>query len=402
MKKILPFICLIAVSVLGIAQTQNALSFDGIDDYVTTSFSPPSGNVSRTIEAYIKTSANSVPTAGGIQQVIADYGSFVTGGRFTFNVLWGGAIRLEVGGNGVSGSIPVNDGMWHHVAAVYDPSNSAGTVTLYVDGNLDTQGTPTVSVNTSSGGTLIIGRRVDGVNNFTGEIDELRFWDTALSQNDIITGAGTEICPFSTGLLSYYQFNEGVANVSNTGINNLPEFVSGNDGTLQGFSLNGVASNWVTGAPVTRFIDTSVTLASNVLTAAQTGATYQWIDCNTGNNIAGETNASFSPIANGDYAVEITLLGCTQESNCINVNTLSIVSNLLNGVELASNPSKILNFNNYISGKIDVTVHSLTGKELFKQSLVDSKSISTSLSSGLYLVTVKHNGYSKTFKWIKK
>ena len=87
-----------------------ALHFDSLTTHVqTTSPGIPGGTQARTIEAWIKTTSNHVPTAGK-QGVIVDYGTFVTGGRFTFNVLWANAIRIEVGVNGLSGTIPINDG----------------------------------------------------------------------------------------------------------------------------------------------------------------------------------------------------------------------------------------------------------------------------------------------------
>ncbi|MGB1041433.1 MAG: LamG-like jellyroll fold domain-containing protein, partial [Flavobacteriales bacterium] len=123
-----------------------ALHFDSLNTHVqTTSPGISGGSQARTIEAWIKTTSNHIPgTSGGKQGVIVDYGTFVTGGRFTFNVLWGNAIRIEVGGNGLSGSIPVNDGNWHHVAVVYNPS-ATNKYSLYVDSVLDVTGNLTVS-----------------------------------------------------------------------------------------------------------------------------------------------------------------------------------------------------------------------------------------------------------------
>ncbi|MDP5102027.1 MAG: hypothetical protein NWQ09_11940 [Nonlabens sp.] len=76
------------------AQTQNAIALDGIDDYMSSTYAPPTGNVARTVEAYIKTTANAVPNAGGRQQIITDYGSLTTGGLFKFFFLFKNAIRL--------------------------------------------------------------------------------------------------------------------------------------------------------------------------------------------------------------------------------------------------------------------------------------------------------------------
>lgn len=59
--------------------------------------------------------------------------------------------------------------------------------------------------------------------------------------------------------------------------------------------------------------------------ANQTGATYQWLDCNNGNApISGATNISFTPTANGDYAVEITVNNCVDTSACENVTGVGI------------------------------------------------------------------------------
>jgi hypothetical protein len=181
------------------ANAQNGLSLDGTDDFVQTTYSGVSGNATRTVEAWIKTTANCDPGNGGAQKVIADWGAFTTGARFTFNVLWANAIRLEVGGNGLSGSIVVNDGNWHHVACVYDPT-SPTPVRLYVDGLLDVAGSITVPVNTGSSVTMRIGQRIDGVNSFDGEIDEVRVWNTAKSLVELTANMNNEMCSIPSEL----------------------------------------------------------------------------------------------------------------------------------------------------------------------------------------------------------
>ena len=95
---------------------QNAIQLDGVNDIVTVNYPGILGDNARTIEAWIKTSANYNPNTGGVQGVISDWGTFTNSNRSTFNVLFNNAIRFEVNGNGVNGTIPVNDGNWHHVA----------------------------------------------------------------------------------------------------------------------------------------------------------------------------------------------------------------------------------------------------------------------------------------------
>ena len=66
-------------------------------------------------------------------------------------------------------------------------------------------------------------------------------------------------------------------------------------------------------------VDTSVSLVGVTLTAATGGATYQWIDCDNGSlPIAGATGQSFMPSANGNYAVIVTVNGCSDTSGVQN------------------------------------------------------------------------------------
>jgi alpha-tubulin suppressor-like RCC1 family protein len=61
----------------------------------------------------------------------------------------------------------------------------------------------------------------------------------------------------------------------------------------------------------------SVSIFGNTLTADETGATYQWLDCDNANSpISGATNQSFEPGVSGNFAVEVTKDGCTSTSDC--------------------------------------------------------------------------------------
>lgn len=65
-------------------------------------------------------------------------------------------------------------------------------------------------------------------------------------------------------------------------------------------------------------IDTDVTQINSDLYVDQDNAQYQWLDCdNELINIPGETNQLFSPINQGNYAVQVVYNGCTDTSNCI-------------------------------------------------------------------------------------
>ena len=66
-------------------------------------------------------------------------------------------------------------------------------------------------------------------------------------------------------------------------------------------------------------LTTAVTVSGNTLTAERDlpGTTYQWIDCDNANAaIAGETNQTFTPSTNGNYACTVSTNGCEGTSAC--------------------------------------------------------------------------------------
>ena len=257
-KHILHLLLLANISTAFAQGNQNALNFDGSNDYVQTGYTGISGNTARTVEAWIKTTVNSDPSTGAAQHVIVDWGTTATGGRFTLNILWGNTLRIEVGGSGINGKTVLNDGNWHHVAASYDPS-ATYKFCLYVDGVLDTSANNTTTVNTTSGNTLIIGKRVDNVNYFEGEIDEVRVWNHARTASQIADLFDKELCPNHSGLVAYFRLNQGTANANNSGKTTAVNSISSAaNGSLINFGLSGSSSNWVSGSGINLAPDTTV------------------------------------------------------------------------------------------------------------------------------------------------
>lgn len=120
-----------------------------------------------------------------------------------------------------------------------------------------------------------------GNGNFLGNMDELRVWNHARTQQEIIDNMYCQLGNNELGLTAYFQFNEGIANGSNVGVNTLPD-LSGNShtGTLNNFGLNGNVTNWLAPGAVnaiaaTQSIETcdgnAITIGSNVYT---TNGTY--------------------------------------------------------------------------------------------------------------------------------
>src|SRR6185437_12328633 len=91
---------------------------------------------------------------------------------------------------------------------------------------------------------------------FQGSMDEIRVWTRALCQGEIQNNMNGELTLPQTGLLAYYQFDEGVASGNNSAITTLTD-VTGNgyDGTLNNFALTGTTSNWTNPGGVTNGVN---------------------------------------------------------------------------------------------------------------------------------------------------
>lgn len=84
----------------------------------------------------------------------------------------------------------------------------------------------------------------------------------------------------------------------------------------------------------------TTSLSGLTITATQTGASYQWLDCSLNAPIAGETNQSLTVTNNGSYSVVVTLDGCSDTSDCVTISDagLGSFSNLSDHFFVYPNP----------------------------------------------------------------
>jgi uncharacterized repeat protein (TIGR01451 family) len=69
--------------------------------------------------------------------------------------------------------------------------------------------------------------------------------------------------------------------------------------------------------------EATATLVGPYTLQASSGVTYQWIDCSTGQILSSETNQTVV-VNNGEYAVIVNDGQCSDQSDCITVNTVDI------------------------------------------------------------------------------
>ena len=163
-------------------ETGNALSFDGVDDFVQViGYKGIAGTSSRTVCAWIKTT----DTEG---EIVSWGKKGFGGGRWIFMTQGGGYLGLEVGGGVIVGSTFVCDDQWHHVAVVLenDGTPNINEVKLYVDGVFDAPSSVgDKEINTVLGPDVKIGVWGGGQRFFEGLIDEVRIYDRPLSVDEI-------------------------------------------------------------------------------------------------------------------------------------------------------------------------------------------------------------------------
>lgn len=110
------------------------------------------------------------------------------------------------------------------------------------------------------------------------------------------------------------------------------------------------------------------------LTAAQNGASYQWLDCDNGNApIPGATQQSFTPTVNGRYAVQITLGGCSRTSFCLTVNSVGLEEAQNNySLSIYPNPNNGI-FTVECTKHVDIEIYDAIGRSIFKKQITTNR-----------------------------
>lgn len=153
-------------------------------------------------------------------------------------------------------------------------------------------------------------------------------------------------------------------------------------------------------------VDTAVTNSGMALTATASNASFQWLDCNNGfAPIANATNATFSPLVTGDYAVEVTQNGCTDTSACHFVNTVGLAEGLELDVRAYPVPAENelrIEAAELLEGRLELM--DLQGRVLMERPLDGKLTVLElgSLAQGIYLLRVRGEERSKTLRIEKR
>lgn len=138
-------------------------------------------------------------------------------------------------------------------------------------------------------------------------------------------------------------------------------------------------------------IDNTTNLVGTTLSSNQFGATYQWINCGTGNsNISGAINQTFTPVINGSYAVTVTYNGCTVTSSCTTISNVGIEEyQLINHVTVSPNPSiRQFNFTGLV-GENTIQITDIMGRELItEKTFTEYHALKLDAAKGIYFYKI--------------
>jgi Concanavalin A-like lectin/glucanases superfamily len=113
-------------------------------------------------------------------------GLFDNDGQYGFFLMSSGAVRCSAGSGAVLAPVSVDLGVWTHVACTYDGAIHA----LFINGVQVESTAGSGAMSTSSATGSCIGSNSPSGDPFDGELDELRIWQYARSEQEICAAAG--------------------------------------------------------------------------------------------------------------------------------------------------------------------------------------------------------------------
>lgn len=264
--------------------------------------------------------------------------------------------------------------------------NDPGTYTVQLVGS-----------NTSSSDTTIL-------------VDYIYVWD-----NDVSITAATDYC-VSDSVIVYADNNgqpvdyflNGVIQNSSTDSSYYYSNATDGDTIYLVYNVNNNCSLTSDSIVITvTDVDNGIAQNGLILNASAQGATYQWIDCGNNNApISGETNQTFAPMTDGEYAVIVTENGCTDTSDCLLFSTNSLDD--LNGLVLNYYPNPTTGQLTIELGqsiaKVGVTVRTVLGQILSQTSFENESEFSVEIKGepAVYFVELSVDGKVHALRVVKK
>ncbi|PKP19837.1 MAG: hypothetical protein CVU05_10485, partial [Bacteroidetes bacterium HGW-Bacteroidetes-21] len=244
MKKNFLFLLLGMIFSLFSLQAQppgNALDLDGINDYVNFDNCPALKlrTTNYTIEFWVlpESTNNQLIFYHGLGCAYCPSWTMSIGPESTCNSPFGSTGKFTfqsgAGGSEVIQSGMVVPGHWVHVAVTFDGI----LIKMFINGKLEGQTEYYYLPSDNSACSMGFDPGCSGRYPFNGKIDEVRIWNSARSEAEILANMNNIVLPTSPGLQAYFRFDSPAGSAYA-----IDETGNGNDGTL--FNMD-VVNCWV-------------------------------------------------------------------------------------------------------------------------------------------------------------
>jgi hypothetical protein len=196
----------------------------------------------------------------------------------------------------------------------------------------------------------------------------------------------TAICSGATlAALSTFS-NNGITGTWSPALNNMAT-------TLYTFTpTTGQCASTATMTITVNTIDITTSLNDETIASNQLGASYQWVNCDNGHSeILGETNQSFTPTLNGNYAVNVSFNNCTLTSNCTAITSLGLQTITSKEILMYPNPTTgIFHIDSKNIKLSNVTIYDGLGRIIYTVNPTDFKTLInlTQFADGIYMVKI--------------
>jgi len=178
-----------------VGKVGGALDFNGTSDHITIPFSESLGVLNQgdfTIAAWFK--PDEIPSEN--KEVFQQGDANGTGRTWLF-VAGANEIRSYLGGGTVPSGVGVEAGVWYHTAVVVTEGGDTDTVQLYING--EPAGEPSQMSMEDSEGSYFIGCHKNLTNFWDGLIDDVRLYNHALTEVELLAAMKGERYPYALG-----------------------------------------------------------------------------------------------------------------------------------------------------------------------------------------------------------
>ena len=195
----------VAPTASGLADIDNVYSmeFDGVDDYIETGFTPPTGASARTISVWFYPD-------NSLFKNICGYGTAASNQGFDIVNYTSNTVGVHLFGTAVLAGGTYNASAWNHYAVTYDGTTLRG----YLNGVAVATSTNTVNTGTTVNFEIARGAYTTA-NHFGGKIDEVAVFDYMLDSDQIeeiynatSTGKTADLSTMATPPVAWYRMGD--------------------------------------------------------------------------------------------------------------------------------------------------------------------------------------------------